>query len=155
MALSRRLGITLQLSDYYPASRRSFSRNITRAFGGLFPNLLFLLRTVDDKGRGSPVNALGLGRGLSIGYELINGHLPPSHHGCILIDLSLCQLGYLSEGVLRFNRHVNSTAQRYALRRFVSHGCTVLYNGVLGAEIPSFVGGQRGREEVCVPNIYV
>ena len=83
----------------------------------------------------------GLGRGLSIGYEPINGHLPPGHHSCILIDLSLCWLGYLSGGILRFNKHVNSTAQRYALYRFVSQGCTFLCGGVPGAEISSFACG--------------
>ena len=115
MALNKRLGITLRLLDCYPAPRRSFCRNVTRDSRGLLPNLLFFIGATGGRGKGSLVPALGLGRGLSTGYEPINDHFPSGHYGCILMGLNLCWLGYLIGGVLRFNRHVNSMAQRYVL----------------------------------------
>ena len=117
--------------------------------------MLFLLRTTNTRGRESMVPALRLGRGLSAGYEPVNGHLPSGHHSCVLIGLSFYWFGYLGRGIRHFNGHMEFVALRYTLCLFVSHRCTVLCGSISGAKVPSFTNGQGWWKEVGVPNVNI
>lgn len=41
------------------------------------------------------------------------------------------------------------------LYRFITYRCTVLCDGIPGAEVPSFANGQGRQKEIGVPNINI
>ena len=76
----------------------------------MITNPLFLLRTTSNRGKGSTVPTLRLGRGLKAGYETVNNHLPSGHHVYVLIGLGFYWFSYLGGGIWCLNRHVDFAA---------------------------------------------